>query len=124
MMIKTLSLKAKAGRTLEAASTIAIKAHRSKARHQRIVRQYRRDHPLCQRCTSAATEEVHHIDRVEHGGATEPHNLLSLCKPCHLTIDELTPAQQRALKEADELSSGNVASATPIGAIKNAVFGG
>ena len=100
MKIGNLNMKAQAGTTLASATTIAIRAHRNHARHARIIAQYRRDHPLCERCGRAASAEIHHVDRVEHGGVTEPGNLLALCEPCHLTIeDELTPAQQLALKQ-------------------------
>ena len=106
MRFESIKPKATTGRQMMTASAAAIRAHRDNARHRRIIELYRRQHPACERCGIRATGQIHHIDRVEHGGGTEPSNLLALCVPCHLTIDDVPRDQQRALKDDDVSGHG------------------
>jgi 5-methylcytosine-specific restriction endonuclease McrA len=104
MIIPTHKLQV-SGKALQADSTINIREHRANARHRRIIADYKAAHPLCERCLGqhgmlTAMDQVHHIKPIADGGVSEPYNLMSLCEGCHVTIDELSQGEQRAIKEA------------------------
>lgn len=42
-----------------------------------------RDTERCRKCGKAREIEVHHINPWDHGGLTEPDNLITLCHDCH-----------------------------------------
>lgn len=62
-------------------------AHRAgyDARWERTRRAYLRRHLLCERCTTAPSVDVHHIDRRGPAGPRghDETNLEALCHPCH-----------------------------------------
>jgi len=105
MRIEYLTTKAKA-KQLKYDSQVVIASHRNKSKHKRIVSQYRKQHPWCERCMTqrhalTPMNECHHIVPVSEGGPTTNDNLLSLCRECHLAIPNETRQEQISYKQID-----------------------
>jgi hypothetical protein len=90
------------GTDLTADSGIFIRRHRNNTIHRKIIEGYRATHPLCELCLinneTTPMSECHHIVGVAAGGATEPDNLMCLCRRCHALIEELPVEEQRNRK--------------------------
>jgi len=79
-----------------------------RARSKKRAREYREvrvplvkallaEHPICQRCGAAPTDDVHELlSRARGGSITDPANLACLCRGCHSLI-----TQNPALAEAE-----------------------
>lgn len=53
-------------------------------RWRALVRQVRREEPVCRRCKVTPTADVDHILELEDGGAPyDRTNLQGMCRPCH-----------------------------------------
>ena len=48
---------------------------------------YLTEHPICERCKRARSEDVHHIVPKRRGGSDEPINLQALCGLCHRQVE-------------------------------------
>lgn len=67
---------------------LGIRRHYSGA-WARLSLKTRQNHPLCQRCGSAPSVEVHHVVplRLDPRLAMDPRNLLAVCRPCHEELE-------------------------------------
>ena len=45
-----------------------------------------RDLNRCQICGSTSHPEGHHIINVQHGGAADSNNIVTLCRSCHKDV--------------------------------------
>ncbi len=60
-----------------------------------------RDGYTCQKCREKKKNlklHVHHIEFKSNGGSDSPHNLISLCEPCHKKLHTNSNAQKKSLK--------------------------
>lgn len=60
-------------------------------RNQRIplVKELLERRPICERCSSARSTDVHEIkSRARGGSLTDVDNLAALCRPCHTWITD------------------------------------
>lgn len=48
-----------------------------------------RDKYTCRICGKTNSLEVHHIEKVKHGGSSDLDNLITLCVSCHRAVDTL-----------------------------------
>ena len=51
--------------------------------YNKIVKEYKRDHPVCESCGDDKFIELDHIIPLSEGGEHLPQNLRSLCPTCH-----------------------------------------
>lgn len=70
-----------------------------------LVMQMLDEHPICQRCHSNPSQDVHEVvSRARGGSILDPSNLVCLCRSCHtfITINPLIAEAEGLSKHAWE----------------------
>jgi 5-methylcytosine-specific restriction endonuclease McrA len=63
------------------------KIYRTKRRN--LVRSLLQERPICQRCSADRSHDVHEKKTRARGGSiTDPENLVTLCRSCHIWVTE------------------------------------
>lgn len=58
-------------------------------KRRNLVRKLLADRPVCQRCLSDRSQDIHELKSRSRGGSiTELDNLVALCRPCHTWVTQ------------------------------------
>ena len=67
----------------------SLKTQRAYVQRRTLVAQLLADEPICQRCSSARSTEVHELlSRARGGSILDPKNCVALCSACHRHITQ------------------------------------
>ena len=63
--------------------------HLYATKRRNLVKKLLGDRPICQRCLSDRSHDIHELKSRSRGGSiTEIDNLVALCRPCHTWVTQ------------------------------------